>query len=45
MQSPPGDFCRVIRDAANPAEPWFFIPQYSRKLAKSRKIPALFPRT
>jgi len=36
-------FCGAIWDAANPVEPWFFIPHNSRKIAKSRKIPAQFP--
>jgi hypothetical protein len=45
MQSPPGDLYGVIRDAANPVEPWFFIPHNSRRIAKSRTIPAQFPQT
>jgi len=36
-------FAEAIWDAANPVEPWFFIPHNSRKIAKSRKIPAQFP--
>jgi hypothetical protein len=45
MHSPPGDLYGVIRDAANPVEPWFFIPHNSRRIAKSRTIPAQFPQT
>ena len=36
-------FAVAIWDAANLVKPSFFIPHNSRKIAKSRKIPAQFP--
>jgi hypothetical protein len=40
MTNLPLPFCGAIWDAANPVEPWFFIPHDSRKIPKSRTIPA-----
>jgi len=34
-----------MRDAANPVEPWFFIPHNSRRIVKSSTIRAQFPQT